>query len=251
MDRVHRFVVEYEDDLATLVTEENYEQEVLDADGEVEQRRILASDYWVFQLLPEESWFAVRDVYEVDGQPVRERAQRVFEPPRLAPGEDAFERAIAIANESARFNIGDIVRTMNVPTFALAFLRPNFRARMDFVKLGEEHLNGLSTWVIGYLEVMDGGPTFITTPDDTNLRSRGRFWIDPVNGRVVQSELITGDARIGRTARITVRYEPSTDLGLWVPVKMNEVYESTDPRRGFPLVLGTATYTNHQTITPK
>ncbi len=252
MRRVHEFVVGYEDDLSTLVAEEHYEQQVLDEDGIIEQRRILASDYWVFQILPEESWFAVRDVYEVDGQSVRERTDRLPEPFRLAPGEDAFERALAIGNESARFNIGDVVRTINVPTFALAFLRPNSRERMHFVKLGEgHHVDGVSTWVIGYREVLDGGRTFITTPDGTNLLTRGRFWIDPTSGRVVQSELITGDGRIGRTARITVRYQPNAGVGLWVPVEMKEVYESTDPGRRFPLVVGTATYANHQNITPK
>ena len=45
MRRVHGSVVEYEDDLSTLVAEEHYEQQVLDENGDVEQRRILASDY--------------------------------------------------------------------------------------------------------------------------------------------------------------------------------------------------------------
>lgn len=181
---------------------------------------------------------------------MRERTQRP-EPVRLAPGEDAFKRALEIANESARFNIGDVVRTMNVPTFALAFLRPSSRERIHFVKIGEESVDDLWTWVIGYREVMDDGPTFITTPDGTNLLTRGRFWIDPTNGRVIQSELITGDGRIGMTATITVRYEPSAAVGQWVPVEMEEVYDSGDPGRRFHLVTGTATYANHRNFTPK
>jgi hypothetical protein len=247
MRKVHGFVVEYEDyDLSTIVAKEHYEQVVLDDSGGGEQRRVLTSDYWVFQLPPEESWFAIRDVYEVDGQPVRERRDRLQQTFRLEPSEDAFERAMEIAKESARFNIGDVVRTMNVPTFALAFLRPSNRERMHFVKLGEESLDGISTWVIGYREIDDGGPTFITTPDGDNLLTRGRFWVDPVVGRVVQSELITGDGRVSRTVRITVRYRPDSARGLWLPAEMNEVYESTDTGRWLPIITGTATYSNYR-----
>ena len=93
MRRAHEFVVEYEDDLSTVVAEEHYEQRVLGEDGGLEQQRVLVSDYRVTQLLPHEAWIGVRDVFEVDGTVVRERAHRASRPLRLSPGEDG-QRAL-------------------------------------------------------------------------------------------------------------------------------------------------------------
>ena len=67
--RAHEFVVEYEDDLSTVVAEEHYEQRVLGEDGSFEQQRVLESDYWVTQLLPHETWIGVRDVLKLTVQP--------------------------------------------------------------------------------------------------------------------------------------------------------------------------------------
>ena len=242
MRRTHGYVVEYEDDISHVVAVEQYEQRILDEDGDVKQRRTLASDFWVFQLPPEERWFAVRDVYEVDGVSVRERDARLPEPLSLQPGEHVVERLTKIAEENARFNIGDVFRTINVPTFALRFLRPSNRPWVSFTKLGEEDLDGVSAWVIGYQETM--GPTIITTPEGENLLTRGRLWIAPNTGRVLRTELITGDARIGSIATITVTYQLDPTVELWVPVEMEERYESTRNRDG--VIAGTATYSDYR-----
>jgi len=247
MRRAHGYVVVYEDDLSALVAEEHYEQTVLDDDGDVAQRRRLASDFRVFQIPPEEAWFAVRDVYEVDGRPVRPREDRFPIPSRLEAGHDAFERASEIAQESARYNIGDVVRTINIPTFSLIFLRPSSRHRMHFVKLGEEDVAGLATWIVGYVERRVDGPTFIVTPEGRNLVSRGRFWIEPARGSIVRSELITGDASVDRVVRIMVQYRQDAERDLWLPADMDEVYESAGAD-GRVLIRGRATYTNYRRV---
>ena len=217
MRRAHGFVVEYEDDLSMVVAEEHYEQRVLDEDGDLEEQRVLISDYRVTQLLPHEFWFGVREVFEVDGAAVAERTTPAHRALRLSPGEDTSERLTHIAEENARFNIGDVVRTFNEPTFALAFLHPRNRNRMRFVHIGEERVGELSTWVVGYREIPVDGTSFIETRDGNRLLTRGRFWIDPTNARVTRSELITGDGRVERTARITVDYRLFPTLNLWLP----------------------------------
>ena len=185
MSRAHTFVVEYEDDLSTVVAEEQYEQQVLNNEGELKQERVLNSDYRVTQLLPHEFWLGVREVFEVDGRVVRERTTRPLRALRLSPGEDASERLRRIAEDNARFNIGDVVRTFNEPTFALAFLHPRNRDRMRFVQLGEERVGRVSTWVVGYREQPSDGTSFIETQNGDHLLTRGRFWIDPTTGRVL------------------------------------------------------------------
>ena len=250
MRRAHEFVVEYEDDLSMVVAEEHYEQQVRNKDGDVEERRVLVSDYRVAQLLPHEFWFGVREVFEVDGAVVRKRTTRPLRALRLFPGEDASERFKRIAEDNARFNIGDVVRTFNEPTFVLSFLHPGNRDRMHFVELGTERVDELPTWVVGYREVPVDGSSFIETQDGDNLLTRGRFWIDPTNGRVVRSELIAGDARVERTARITVDYRLFPALNLWLPALMREVYEATDATRHPTTITGTATYSNYRVPPP-
>ena len=250
MRRAHEFVVEYEDDLSMVVAEEHYQQQVLNQDGDVEERRVLVSDYRVTQLLPHEFWFGVRDVFEVDGRVVRERRTRPLRALRLSPGEDASERFRRIAEENARFNIGDVTRTFNEPTFVLSFIHPGNRDRMHFVELGTERVGELLAWVVGYREVFTDGSSFIETQDGDSLLARGRFWIDPTNGRVVRSELITGDARVERTARITVDYRSFPALDLWLPAQMREVYETTNATRDSTTITGTATYSNYRIPPP-
>ena len=250
MRRAHEFVVEYEDDLSMVVAEEHYEQQVLNKDGDLEEQRVLVSDYRVTQLLPHEFWFGVREVFEVDGEVVRKRTTRPLRALRLSPGEDASDRFKRIAEDNARFNIGDVVRTFNEPTFVLSFLHPGNRDRMHFVELGTERVDELPTWVVGYREIPVDGESFIETQDGDNLLSRGRFWIDPTNGRVVRSELIAGDARVERTARITVDYRLFPTLNLWLPAQMREVYEATDATRLPTTITGAATYSNYRVPPP-
>ena len=250
MRRAHGFVVEYEDDLSMVVAEEHYRQQVLDKNGDVEEQRVLLSDYRLTQLLPLEFWFGVREVFEVDGRVVRERTTRTPRALRTSLGEDASERLRRIAEDNARFNIGDVTRTFNEPTFVLSFLHPRNRDRMRFVELGAERVGEVPTWVVGYREISVDGTSFIETQDGDNLLTRGRFWIDPTNGRVVRSELITGDARVERTARITVDYRLSPTLNLWLPAQMREVYEATDATRHRTTITGTATYSNYRVPPP-
>ena len=81
---------------------------------------------------------------EVDGEVVRERSQHLAFPLRLSPGDDGSRRLTEIAENNARFNIGDVVRTVNEPTFVLSFLRPSNRDRVRFVLLGEDDVPPLS-----------------------------------------------------------------------------------------------------------
>ena len=71
------------------------------------------------------------DVFEVDGNPVRDRQERLT---RLFNDSSAAgsDRMAAIINESARYNIGDIVRTVNTPLMPLLFLDPEHQPRFKF-----------------------------------------------------------------------------------------------------------------------
>jgi hypothetical protein len=255
MRRAHQYVVVYEDhELSTVIGREQYQQQWLDAKAHIKAERTLTSDYLLFQLPPSEDWFALRDVHDVDGTPVVDRAARLddlFGRPRDVQRNLAME----IMKESARFNLAPevYIRTVNVPTFALRFLRPSSRSRMTFAKVGEEEVESTRSWIVEYREIK--GPTYVSTPERRDLRAQGRFWIDPDTGAVTRSEMIVGGTR-QMSARVTVtvtyRHEPA--LGFRVPIEMVERYEDLRHHKD-DVVVARATYSefrpfNWRTLVP-
>ncbi len=121
-----------------VIADERYEQEYRARDGSsvrVERRSLLSEI--VFVRTPEEEqragypWVQFRDVVEVDGAPLpdhRGRLERLFSE---ASGS-AYAQASAMIGESARYNLGPHVRTVNVPCFALFFLHPRNQSRFKF-----------------------------------------------------------------------------------------------------------------------
>ena len=240
MRRAHEYVVVYEDhELSSVMASEHYLQQRLDRFGQSQMDRELRSDYIIVQLPPQEDWFALRDVYEVDGMPVSDRADR-FRRLFAGPRATVYDRAMAMAAENSRFNLGDVYRTINIPTFALRLLRPKDRGRIRFQKVGEEQIESTHTWVVNYEETR--GPTFSGTRTGRDLPAHGRFWIEPDTGVVVRSEMILGGTRQLRDrATITVTYGLEPSLGFRVPVEMRERYDRPD-RKNADVIVAVATY---------
>ena len=249
MRRAHAYVAVYEDhELSSVIAREHYYQEWLNADGRRKSDRTLLSDYVLFQLPPDEDWFALRDVYEVDGVPVGDRAARLtalFDGPR----ERVSERAMEIANESARFNLGELVRTVNLPTFPLRFLRPHNRNRLVFAKEGDDELEGKTTWVVAYREIRK--PSFSTTIDGRDVPAHGRFWIEPESGAILRSEMILGGTRrLSARATISVTYGVEPSVGFRLPIEMRERYD--DPRhKNADVIVGVANYSGFRPLEAK
>jgi hypothetical protein len=242
MRRAHEYVAVYEDhELSTVIARERYHQQLLDSDGRIKTERTLLSDYLLLQMPPEEDWFALRDVYDVDGEPVGDRAARL-ERLLTGPREKVSERAMEIAEESARFNVGEVPRTINVPTLPLRFLRPANRKHFDFSKVGEAQMEGGRAWIIAYRETRN--PTFSATIDGRDVPARGRYWIDPQSGAIIRSEMVLGGTRqLPTRATVTVTYRLEPSLGFRVPIEMRERYDN--PRRKTDdVIVAVATYSD-------
>jgi hypothetical protein len=243
MRRVHEYVGVYEDHaLSTVMARERYHQQWLASDGTTKGERTLLSDYLVLQL-PDEDWVALRDVYEVDGTTVPDRATRlddVFTGPRAELGA----RAMKMAEDNAqRFNLGDpYFRTMNLPTFALRVLRAANRKRIVFEKAGEEEVDGIRAWIVAFREVK--GPTFSATTEGKDVPAQGRFWVEPDTGAVLRSEMVLGGTRrLPPRATITVAYGREPSLPFRIPIEMRERYDN--PRRkNADVVVAVATYSD-------
>jgi hypothetical protein len=252
------YVAGFQRALSGVVSEELYVQEIVPQafnPGAVPSvtRRQLRSDLLLVRGMGTNRYVQFRDVFDVDGQPVRDREERLY---RLfvAPSASSLSQAQRIMTESARFNIGRIERTMNVPTLALLFLDPAYQARVRFKRSTDRTPTTLrnpsggddatmplfraaaEVWVVEFEE--RDKPTIIRTPKGADVPSRGRFWIDPVTGRVSLTELIAQDATVRGVVNVTYRDEPAT--GLVLPVAMRERYDGRDGLR----IEGVASYSN-------
>lgn len=254
LTRAGAYVEEFQRELSGIVAEETYLQEVvprlgMNAFGRGQlQRRRLRSD--LLLLRPEESvtWVQFRDVFEVDGKAVRDREERltkIF----LDPDQTTGQRVERIREESARYNIGGIARTMNVPVLPLAVLSPVNQPRFQFT-VDDRQRNAApgsdlpqtpsftvsaEIWIVRFTERLV--PTIIHTQNNRNIFSRGRFWIEPSSGHVLMSELITEDNEV--RGQINVSYQSEPLVGLLVPIEMRERYTSQGYRA---TITGQATY---------
>jgi hypothetical protein len=139
LEKAAQYVVEYEQAFHDIAAEESYTQRTAPQrkmGGGIALlctpagcQRTTRADVVFVRLRGEVPWGTFRDVFEVDGQKVRDREARlesVFSAPSPASGG---ERVQAILKESARYNIGPAVRNINFPTMALAFLLPQNQQR--------------------------------------------------------------------------------------------------------------------------
>lgn len=248
LDRASAYVAGYVRSVSSVVSEERYEQVVQtqgysrvggggmsgSMGGPSTQTRTLVSDYLLVLVPGANEWVPFRDVYSVDGKAVRDRTNRLLKL-FVEPHADAFQQAERIQAESSRYNIGDVTRDINVPSFALQYLLPQYRSRSQFRVKGTEEVAGITATVVEFEE--RATPTLIAGREHENVPARGRFWIDPSTGVVLRTLLETRPA--GMTTRITVTYQRDARLELWVPARMEEKHSLSSER-----VEGEATYTN-------
>jgi hypothetical protein len=237
VDRVSNYVESFQQEFGSVVAEERYEQRIRRAIGATSSssnarlgETVLLSDFLLVQV-PGEGWLPFRDVFERDGEKVRDREDRLASLFLKGSSRSAFEQAKQIMDEGARYNIGNIQRNINQPTLALGFASPRHRARFDFKEASRD---GDET-VLEFKERTR--PTFVSTTNGRDLPVNGKFWVDSESGVVRRSELQAVDT--GLSARIVVTYQQDPTLGMWVPQRMEERYRrGRDPVE----VIGTATY---------
>jgi hypothetical protein len=251
LNRSGAYVLAYEDAFRVVIAEEVYVQRLRTSPGSpVRETRRLSSDVAFVRVtgtaLP---WWLLRDVYEVDGQVVRDRQGRLE---RLLIGNPVtgLARARAIADEGARFNVGRSFRNFNVPTLVLAFLNPALQPRFAFEWKGRSTIEGRSFVELAFRELK--APSVIRGPGpQPDVLAAGRVWIhDGRDGTVGRTELVLDMPGEGVRTRATLatEYRPSPELGLWVPVEMRdrlqvELGNASKRSGGVEFVEGVAAYT--------
>jgi hypothetical protein len=205
------YMDQYERDVSAVVAEEDYLQR-----AGFRQERRLRSDFVVIRD-DNFDWIEFRDVFQVDGVPVRDREQRLTNL-FLKPREDAVLQARRIAEEGARYNLGVVTRTINTPLVALRFLARRNHSRSAFQIDPSKRPGRDGTVAFQFRE--HAMPRMVRTPDDSP--AHGTFWIDPGSGRVAATDLRL--ATRGSSVHISVTFAEDPRLKLWLPSAMDERY---------------------------
>jgi len=181
-------------------------------------------------------WSPFRDVFEVDRIPVRDREERLaklFLTNKTDRADSNDENGRAIAEESARYNLGAVQRTINNPVFALLFLQPDIRSHFKFTPGKADRKAGDDVRIVEYVEELR--PTVIHGGAGRDMPAFGRFWIENATGRVVKAEVRVEVSDV--KANLTSTFRTDERLGIDVPVEFREDYDLRDGR-----VSGVASY---------
>jgi len=242
-----RYVARYVETFSNVVTEEHYQQELVSASPlrvtnppdpfgapppARSGRRTLRSDLVLVHVGPPLEWRPYRDVFEVNGKPVRDRDDRLVQL-FMQPAQTTEEQALRIAQESARFNLSNVGRTLNAPGLALAFLQQTVQSRFQFTL---DKRDG-SAWIVKYTEQVV--PTLFRHNSVLDNPSTGRFWIEAGTGIVSRTEHVVTPENL--RAEVTTVFRMDKQLGIAVPVEMEE--EVTGGPNSRNKLTGRATYT--------
>jgi hypothetical protein len=243
LERLSAYLLDYETKVFELAAEEQYKQWVKRRSGwggDTVARRNLKSTYFLVRLPNGQAWYGFRDVTRVDGRDAP-RQGRPMEQLLSTRTVDAYDEALAIMRENAKYNIGGVYRTINVPLQALELLHPEHRKRFDFSAAGRERVSGRETAVIAFQE--RSAPTLVSDGFGGELLAHGRAWIEPATGAVLRTELgFNGYAALYlKESKIRVDYRRDPKLQVLVPSEMEETY-------GFEIEVlhGEATYRNYR-----
>jgi VWFA-related protein len=245
LTRMAAYLAAYAEQYSSTIATEHYTQSY--GRGVNFRQRTLQAEFGIVRL-PGHQWLAFRDVTHVDGKAIADREGRLatlFQ----NPSADALKRADAITEESTRFNVGPIRRTVNNPAIVLDALDGRNQSRFRFSKDGEETLDGTRVWRLRFTE--QARPTFIRTFNDEDAALVGRAWVDPIAGRPLRVEItIPGLAMSGQAgtirfaATINVTFHEDQRLRLWVPATMTERYDGSG--NAGEIAAGNARYTDYR-----
>jgi hypothetical protein len=177
------------------------------------------------------SWLAFRDVFEVDGKPVRDqqdRLTRLF----LEPFDNAVQRANEISRASAKYNLLDI-GTLNNPLLTMALLQTGYQSRFRYTMSKLDPKVGPGIRVVQFQEFRR--PTLLRADANADLFAHGLAWIEEATGRVAKTELQLG--RPPFPVRISTTFKRDDTLDIDVPTEMREWYPD-----GAGDITGVATY---------
>ena len=258
----------YEQSMATVVLEERYVQLVkvwgeppdtpdharltwsddlskVRPDVIVKQRRQTKSDILLVQL-PDRTWTAFRDTFEVNGGTRRERDERLRD--LFLQQTETSERQLRRINQaSADWNLGGFYREINLPTTGLLFVHPRHQKNVTYRAGMIRDVGNARCRVLGFEERSQ--TTIVRSVRGYNVPLKGYVCVD-VAGVILSTRLDLPERHTFRGAMETA-YTRHERANVLVPDRMWEWYQLPQPMSdGTPVYIETlATYSNLRSFT--
>ena len=218
LEKAGDYVVRFGETFRDVVVEETYLQWRTNAGA---PRRSKADLLYV-SIPGAISWTCFRDVFEVNGQPVREHESRLEKLFLAESRASAIQKADAIIIASAQYNLGTL-RTVNVPTLPLLFLHPENQHRFRFERKGRRRFGDHDAVEIALHEVVQ--PTLVNDGERGSVPATGRVFVDPRDGVVLRTEMHFYPSHTIAYLVTDYRFDPR--LGIWLPAEMTEQYRDS------------------------
>jgi hypothetical protein len=236
LERAAAYVTSFQAAFARVVGSERYRQEVhAPAGGDLVD---LESDVFFVGLTDQHTSMTVRNVLSVNGRSVAGTRGSVIE---LLAERGSHARLRELADASAQYNIGQLRRNFNDPTFALMFLEPDSQKRFRFSADGNGAVDDVPVLRVKFEE--RERPTIVRDGrSHRDAPSSGTFFIAD-DGRVMRSELHLQVPKDTTSAiSVTFGYEPR--LAMMVPALMEEEYRTSHTPGQREVITCRATYSN-------
>jgi hypothetical protein len=242
--RMGAYVDAYGEKASIVVATERYAQDVIGGAATDPAHRVLMSDFAIVKVEGIRGWMGFRDVVEVDGRKVENREERLIE--SLMSPAASYDQARRIAMESARFNIGPILRTFNVATTALFFFASDSLNRFKFT---HKNRDDGTLWEIGFRETRV--PTLIQTPQGRPVPTEGSLRVNAADGTIAGTRIRMsnfgwrGMSNSRSLAEVDVTYAHVPAIDMWLPVTMTESYEGMEGT-SWHRITGRADYSDYR-----
>jgi len=229
LDRAARYVDDYEENqLGNLLVNETYLQNSVyysdDGRGRIigSEKRRTEADFLMIAV--DGDRVGIRQVRTVDSFPVprKDNLEAMLDDSPAA----VRKRLDELRQDSSRYNIGAVLRKINLPIFALRVARAKESPRFSFEKHGVKKSKSGETWEIRFREL--DLPTLTRGLNGEPLFSTGTLWIEANSGRVLKTQIKVSNpySQHPVTGEIDVTYSEEKQLGMLVPSEMSERYES-------------------------
>ena len=217
------YLLQYTEKLATIAAEEEYTQRQPEA---TQASRRLNSD---IVLIGHKggSISAFRDAFAIDGNPIRQRDDRLLKLFDSAIVAAAHAQATALTDEAARYYMSPNLRMLDLPTLALDYFRPLNHDAAEFSVDGVRNQNGVQVATLRFKT--QGSSDAVATPEGAT--TEGRAWVEVATGTIRQTELIVHGKNFNFSA--TTKYSLDPGLGIWVPTELVQRSEVTSAAGGF------------------
>ena len=212
------YVTEYEKQFAFLIADEEYRQTLFDADGRKSKTRLIKAELFLTYLPADGEWIAVRDVIEVDGEPVKDREDLRA----LLAKRDQIRLVKELTSRNARYNLGRVERNFNEPTLPLLLLDAKRTPRIKFDRKRVTREDDVTLAVLAFEEREP--PTLVATPNEGAVRAKGEFLLDAATGTVRRT--LFQLTRPGIDVKLETAYVKDEKLKLWLPSVFTERYQS-------------------------